>query len=512
MEFESYLPQYEKEALQEKCGIAAVYSLQPNIDQLKTVVLAGSGVQHRGQNGTGLAMMTEERLFVHRRPGLIRDVFPQEFVKEHAQETRWAIIHCRYGTNGGYDNDNLQPITAEAEYDSKIAVAHNGEMAGNDILAQARGLDIPEGASDTTIFTQLLITQEGRDWDEKVVNLVSQLKGSFSLVIGIDDDMYVIRDTMGIRPLFITQNDSKWLVASETHAFDKVGVNHIRPILRGEILKLTPAGPQILVEGQEGQGNFCDFEWAYVSLPNSRMPQNGNDSEKMLPFVQFRERCGATLVKEAPVPGATMVIGVPDSGVAAGNGFAIESGTHYHQFILRDHYDRDVDKRTFLSDEDPESIEGRVVGKLSFAQGEKLWKDAKVVIVDDSIVRSNNSKAINRRLRELGVAEIHWRVAFPALSHTCHLGVSMRSENELIAARLGADEVKIAEEIGADSVHYISHEGFLRARLGNAIVIPENKNEIFLANGGCGGCLTGLHPVSKEGVIYDSKDLVAVGR
>ncbi|MBI3289948.1 hypothetical protein HYZ78_00960 [Candidatus Microgenomates bacterium] len=501
----------EKEALQEKCGIAAVYSLQPNADQLEAVVVAASGVQHRGQNGTGLAMRTEDAIFTHTRPGLIRDVFPKEFVREHTQLTRWAMIHCRYGTNGGYDSQNLQPIFIEAEDGTQIAVSHNGEMVAIHELAQTRGLEIPEGASDTTIFTQLLATQEGKDWNEKVVNLVGEIKGSFSLVIGIDDNMYVIRDPMGIRPLFVTQNDSNWLVASETHAFDKVGVNHITPILRGEILKFTPTGPQNWKEGEVGQGNFCDFEWAYVSRPNSRMPENGNDSEKMISFSTFRERCGAILAQEAPVPDATMVIGIPDSGVAAGNGFAAEMGVPYHQFILRDHYDREGDGRTFMTDSDPRNIQKRVVGKLSFVQGQEVWEGVKVVIVDDSIVRANTSTVINNILRSLGVAEIHWRVAFPALSHTCHLGVSMRAEDELIASRLGADEVKIAEEIGATSVNYISHEGFIRARTGK-VIIPENPKEIFLANGGCGGCITGIHPVSKEGIIFDSNDLVPAGR
>ena len=504
MNFERDQLLVEKETLQEKCGIAAVYSLQPNKDQLRVVIIAGSGVQHRGQNGTGIAMMTEKGIFAHRRQGLIRDVFPNEFVEEHTQATRWAMIHCRYGTNGGYDNENLQPITAKAQYGTEIAVSHNGQIVAINELAQARGLEITEGASDTTILTQILAAQEGSDWDEKVVNLVRQVKGSFSLVIGIDDDMYVIRDPMGIRPLFISQNDSNWLVASETHVFDKVGVNHVRPILRGEILKLTPSGPQILQEGHEGQGNFCDFEWSYVSRPNSNMPDNGNDSENWLSFSTFRERCGATLASEAPVE-ADLVIGIPDSGVAAGVGYANESGIPYHQLILRDHYDREGDGRTFMTDSDPSNIKRRVFGKLSFVQDPSTWQGKRVIIVDDSIVRSNTSDVINKILHNLGVSEIHWRVAFPEIPHTCHLGVSMRGEEELIAAQLGSDEQEIAAKIGATSVHYISHSGFIRARTGK-MVTPENPREIFLVNGGCGGCVTGIYPVSKEGLIYDSRE------
>ena len=59
-------------------------------------------------------------------------------------------------------------------------------------------------------------------------------------------------------------------------------------------------------------------------------------------------------------------------------------------------------------------------------------------------------------------------------------------------------------EISATSVSYISHAGFLKARLGNSgVKIPKNYDEIFLNNGGCGGCVTGIYPVDREGKIYE---------
>ena len=80
----------------------------------------------------------------------------------------------------------------------------------------------------------------------------------------------------------------------------------------------------------------------------------------------------------------------------------------------------------------------------------------------------------------------------------------MRTNEELVAWRNNGDSKKVAEEIGATSVNYISSEGFIRTRLkaGKDLVLPSNKKEIFLANGGCGGCLTGLHPISQGGIIY----------
>jgi amidophosphoribosyltransferase len=106
-----------------------------------------------------------------------------------------------------------------------------------------------------------------------------------------------------------------------------------------------------------------------------------------------------------------------------------------------------------------------------------------------------------------GAKEVHWIVGFPQVNHPCHLGVSMRTYQELISPNNNEDPKKIAEEIGATSVNYISHAGFIKARLksGKDLVSPANAKEIFLANGGCGGCLTGLYPVNQEGVIYNNK-------
>ena len=125
------------------------------------------------------------------------------------------------------------------------------------------------------------------------------------------------------------------------------------------------------------------------------------------------------------------------------------------------------------------------------------------MIGDDSIVRGNVSKRLTQAIFTLGAKEIHWIVGFPPVAHPCHLGVSMRTEDELIAHHFNSDPKKIAEDIGATSVTYISPEGFIKARkLSTDIVKPENPKEIFLANGGCSGCITGLYPIAKDGTVY----------
>ncbi len=344
---------------------------------------------------------------------------------------------------------------------------------------------------------------EGKNWDEKVLNCLSHVKGAYSLIIGINNTLYLARDRFGIRPLIFGKVKNSWLAASETHAFSKVGGIILKQIGKGEIVKIDKNGHKKKKKETNSLKHFCEFEWAYFSRPESRYPTVNTDDKKPSSWLStgyFRERTGITLAKEAPIPQATFVIGIPDSGISLGNGYANALKIPYRQAIVRDHYDRDGHDRLFMRDDDIRRISKKVLGKLSLVHDDRIWKDAIVVIADDSIVRGNVSRKLTKAVFSMGVKEVHWVVGYPAITHKCHLGVSIRTGEELIAARHSGDVCKIAKELGATSLHYISHTGFIKARLlENNFIKTKDPKEIFLANGGCGGCITGLYPVTQAG-------------
>lgn len=485
----------EKELLQEKCGIVGWFSPVPDY-YLPVALTAADGVQHRGQKGAGVALKTQDGLLTHSENGLLREVFTPKRIEELNKASNWVLIHCRYGTYGGYGETNLQPCIAESE-GKQLAVVHNGEFVRVENIASNLNENIPEGTSDTYIFTQFLAKTPGKAWEEKICRALSQVQGAYSLIIGVENALFLARDPLGIRPLMIGSDGKGWLAASETHAFDKVGIRVLREVQRGEIIKLDEKGMTTVKRGETSPGNFCDFEWAYFSRPNSLLPVNGNEKQTWMSASIFREQCGRYLAEEYSIPNASFVVGIPDSGVAVATGYAHGSGLPYRQAILRDHYDPNGEHRLFMRDDEPELIGQRVLGKLSFVPDESLWKDAVVVLCDDSIVRGNVSEQVTKVIKGLGAKEVHWVVGFPAITHTCHLGVSMRTTEELIAAQFAGDPQKVAGAIGATSVNYISPENFIRARLGKDPKIPANPKEIFLANGGCGGCVTGIYPINR---------------
>ena len=505
-------------SLREKCGVVGLYLPSANRkSQLSIAIKAEIGLWHRGQQGAGLTIKDHNGLRIHHGTGEPEQAFSPNAVKNlnKGDTPSWIIGQTRYGTNGSWERNNLQPMTSYSSNNEPITVAHNGQFTAIEGMKEEVGEPIPDGASDTYVFSRLLAKLEGSSWDEKITSTLEKVSGAYSLIIGAQDSLYLARDPQGIRPLMLGKIGDGFIAVSETHALDKVGASLLRQIKRGEIVKIDKEGVKIIKEGLNGDGNFCDFEWDYFSQPDSSYPLASEDSEspeKWKPVYEFREECGRALAKEHPIPNASFVIGIPDSGVPVSIGYANASGIPYQQLILRDHYDPNGKGRLFQTDYNKRGIQKRVSGKLSLVLNPRIWKDAIVVLGEDSIVRGDTSKTITRMVLGAGAKEVHWIIGFPQVTHPCHLGVSMRTSEELIAWRKNGDPKKIAREIGATSVNYISHVGFIRARLksGKDLVIPTNEKEIFLANGGCGGCLTGLHPVSQEGVIYKRKDAMSI--
>lgn len=496
--------------LGEKCGIVAIYNSTTISRQFETGAIAATALWHRGQQGLGVIVETDhglEKRVMQGSPEIIFPTLKQEF-RNMEGNSNWALFHDRYGTAGDYQSRNLQPINVTTESGDIFSIIHNGEFVINKNLQQQVLPRNHEGASDTYVFAKILQQSSGINRDERVLNALNQVNGAYSLVIGAKDALYAARDEFGIRPMVIGKCGNGWIITSETCALDKLNFELLREIKRGEVIRIDQDGLTTLREGLDGQGNFCDFEWAYFSSPTSASPTHNLDDdaehdERWLSYYRFRQKCGLILAEEKPIKNADFVIGVPDSGVAVGNGYAAGMNIPFEQVIIRYHYDSNGENnRVFMRDDEREKLSERANGKHALVRDPIIWQDAVVVVVDDSIIRSTVSKALTERIFERGAKEVHFVLGFPPVRYPCHLGVSMRTPEELIANRLNGDEEAIAKEIGATSVGYISPEGFLRARRESGLVIPKDPKDIFLVNGGCGGCVTGRYPIDKEGTIY----------
>jgi len=181
---------------------------------------------------------------------------------------------------------------------------------------------------------------------------------------------------------------------------------------------------------------------------------------------------GAELAKEYAID-ADIVIGVPDSAIAAAVGYSQESGIPFGEGLVKNRYVG----RTFIQP-DQRMRELGVRRKLNTLP--ELIKDKRIIVVDDSIVRGTTTPHVVSLLKKGGAKEVHLRICAPPIVAPCHFGVDMATRKELIAANMSVEEIR--EFVGADSLGYLSHEGLLRA-------VSISKHNVCMA------CFTGEYPI-----------------
>ncbi|HWS84422.1 MAG TPA: amidophosphoribosyltransferase [Ktedonobacteraceae bacterium] len=436
------------ERLHDACGIVGIYmpKEQENLDVRRYITLALTALQHRGQESAGMAVYDSDRQIVHRAGmGKVREVFQDSGTS--LPLTRCGIGHVRYSTTGSSCVENAGPFVVgprTGQYDT-IALAHNGNIVNGESL---RGLFPPEMFSSTTeseVIALLLLYAEGHTLRERMIATFPLLRGSYSLVILAEGKLYAMRDPWGIRPLCIGRIGNTWIVASESCALDRMGATYVREVEPGEFITIDESGLHGEILGNSPRHALCVFEHIYFSDATSLL----NNAY----IYNVREALGRELAREYPVD-ADLVVPVPDSSIPSALGYAAEAGITYGQAIIKNRYS----DRTFIK---PDQRLRQLEIDLKFNLVQPKIKGARLIIVDDSIVRGNTMKRLVSALRNHGVKEIHLRSSAPPLRHPCYFGIDIPQESELIAAGRSIQEV--ADYIGVDSLGYLSLAGLGRA-------------------------------------------------
>ena len=185
---------------------------------------------------------------------------------------------------------------------------------------------------------------------------------------------------------------------------------------------------------------------------------------------------GEILWRESPVD-ADLVISVPDSGNPAANGFARASGIPQDDGLIKNRYVA----RTFIQPGQELRKHGL---RMKFNPLPEIVAGKRVVVVDDSIVRGNTTRQIVGMLKDAGAKEVHLRISSPPIRHPCHYGIDMSTREEMIAHDRTVEQ--IADELGADSLAYLSMEGVYEA-----IGAPAERH--------CDACFTGNYPLGDGG-------------
>ncbi len=174
----------------------------------------------------------------------------------------------------------------------------------------------------------------------------------------------------------------------------------------------------------------------------------------------------------------TIVVPVPDTSKAAADAMAYRLGIPSREGLIRNRYAG----RTFI--EGGRARKAKAAAKYTPLR--EVLEGKRVLLVEDSIVRSTTMNVLLDRMRTVGGAkEIHVRVACPPIIAPCFYGIDMSSVGQLFAPKylehgqLTRDaQVRMAERLGADSLRYLPVEAIARA-----IDLPKENL--------CQACITG---------------------
>jgi amidophosphoribosyltransferase len=455
---------YADDRFHDECGVFGVYG-HPEAANLTYLGLYA--LQHRGQESAGIVASTGNDLNLHRAMGEVEEIFQPSVLAKLPGSS--AIGHTRYSTAGDKALLNAQPMMIDCNK-GKIAVGHNGNLTN--ALEHRRRLEhrgsIFQTNSDTEVIVHLIARSQARNFSGALGDALNQLEGAYSLLVLTPEELYAVRDPRGFRPLALgkiaTRDGSHaWAVASETCAFDLMNAEYVRDVEPGEMVRISRSGIEAIHFSPPKPHQYCIFEHVYFSRPDSIVfGRSVNESREML---------GRLLAREHPAE-ADMIVPIPDSGVPAAIGFALESKIPFRMGLIRNHYIG----RTFI--EPSQAIRNFGV-KLKLNPVRNLVAGKRVVLVDDSIVRGTTSRKLVRLMREAGATEVHMRISCPPTISPCYYGVDTPTKEELIASSNTPEQIR--KYLGADSLGYLSLGGLRQA-------VSDTEGKF------CTSCYTGVYP------------------
>ena len=436
-------------------------------------------LQHRGQEGCGIAVNRDREIYHYKDVGLVNDVFNEEILGKLSG--RMAIGHVRYSTAGGSARENVQPLVLRYIKGS-LAISHNGNITNVDEIRKEleHSGAIFQTTADTEIIAYLIARERitSGSIESAVKNAMKKLKGAYSLLVMSPNKLIAARDKWGFRPLQMGKRDDAVVFASETCAFDAIDAEFVRDIAPGEIVTIEAARDggdgYFMTEDTElcdsVPSSMCIFEHIYFARPDSTI-----ENEVVH---ECRKRAGAFLAMQAPVD-ADIVIGVPDSGLSAAQGYSEYSGIPIDTGFIKNKYIA----RTFIK---PTQGAREVAVKMKLNVLKSAVQGKRVIMVDDSIVRGTTSGRIVKLLRDAGAKEVHVRISAPAFKWPCFFGTDIPDRDLLIANNHTIEETR--KIINADSLEYLSLE--------NLHNIAPNSSCGF-----CDACFTGNYPVEVDHLL-----------
>jgi amidophosphoribosyltransferase len=501
--------------LHHECGVAAVYHAEgESVSTLAPIAGDRNSVarlvprmlldmQNRGQLAAGMASYRPDRdalIMTHKEVGTVAESFRLNHREEFEAIIRRvdgpvAIGHVRYATCGGNDRCDAQPFERDHGRKAKwFAFAFNGQLANYEELKEellAKGDYHLKRNTDTEILMHSLAYElqnedQEPDWAGVFSRLAEKFDGAYNIVlVTAHGDLVVARDPLGIRPMCFAEHGPLLGAASESVPLANLGFRNIRSLDPGTLLVANSQGVRIERFAPSPRQAHCFFEWIYFANVASTL----DDRSVYL----SRSALGRELaqLEDVPIGSDLIVVPVPDTAKAAADAMAFALRVPSVEGLMRNRYVG----RTFIEGTADRAAKAR----LKYTPLPEVLHGKRVLLVEDSIVRSTTMRALVHEIRNRGGArEIHLRVACPPIIAPCYYGIDMSRKDELFATPFvdqpdggvsQAAQARMAKELGADSLRYLPVEAIARS----VDLAPEQL---------CRACITGHYPTPTGQDLY----------
>lgn len=510
--------------LHEECGIAAVYHLPGRplsplcpdgpLSAPRLIPRMLLDIQNRGQLAAGITRYREghpQLLYTYKRVGTVAEVFSlsqrdrfDELMRDFTGYS--AIGHVRYATCGKDDPSYAQPFERHHIKKHKwFSFAFNGQLANYRELRKRLLQDNDNHLirdTDTEVIMHVLCRElnpnPAPDLGQVCRALPREFDGAYSMVfLNALGELIVLRDPLGFKPLSWAFDGSLFAAASESVALLNLGFppEKINAVCPGQAIIVSKDGLRYEQFGTAPSRAHCFFEWIYFSNVASTLDGRS--------VYLVRKALGEELARQETLPvndGRTIVVPVPDTSKAAADAMAFKLGIPCLEGLIRNRYTG----RTFIESQ----VNREQKASTKYTPLRDVLEGKRVLLVEDSIVRSTTMRVLLRRMRELGrPAEIHVRVACPPIIAPCFYGIDMSSITELFAPQYLQNggitreiEDQMAKDLNADSLRYLPVEAVARA-IG---IEPDNL---------CQACITGRYPTCHGQKLYeDAKSRFLAGK
>lgn len=431
------------------CGVIGICANEP-VNQLLYDGL--TMLQHRGQDAAGIATLKDDRFYLRKDNGMVRDVFLNKHMVRLVGN--FGIGHVRYPTAGTSSTAEAQPLYVNSPYG--IALAHNGNLTNADILAKElyeqdrRHLNTD---SDSEVLLNIFANELQKfdrpslspdDIFDALKAVYERCEGAYAVVALIaGHGLLAFRDPHGIRPLVygrrLSPEGVEYMVASESVALTALGFEVVKDINAGEAILIDLSHNVHTRQCVSGVAHTpCIFEYVYFARPDSIIDNISVHKARM----RMGERLAQKIITEwGDEHGIDVVIPIPDTSRNSALELATHLGVKYREGFNKNRYIG----RTFI-------MPGQSLRKKSVRQ--KLnaialeFKNKNVLLVDDSIVRGTTCHEIIQMARDAGAKNVFFASVAPPVIYPNVYGIDMPVKSELISSGRSVEEVR--QIIGAD--------------------------------------------------------------